>query len=129
MVPVFISIKYRYRDIFKNALLDYMLCVCCPCFVSRPNPWFLCQVSVIIRQCLRVTLQMIWFLLQFSLMGLYPWAPSRLSVGGRGEERAKLGGGVDSNEWVRVGVRDAILAPDFRFRVYTPPIPSIYFVN
>ena len=53
-------------------------------FVSRPNPYFLRRISVIICRCLRDPLQMVWFLLRMSLLGSYLWAPSRMAVRGVG---------------------------------------------
>ena len=79
-------------------------------FVSCPNPWFLRLILVFIRQCLRVILQIVLFLLWSSLMSSYHWALSRLCIRGGGGRGAKIGWGVDLNEWVCAGMRDAILA-------------------
>ena len=85
-------------------------------FVSRLNCWFLLEIPVFICRHVRVLLQMVLFLIQYYLMGLCPWHPSRLSfgegVGGEGGGHAKIGGGVASNGWVRAGGRDLILARD-----------------
>ena len=61
------------------------------------NPYFLRQVLVFIRQCIRVFLQFVLFLLQLSLMCLYPWVTSCSSIGGGGGLSKIWWGGF---EWV-----------------------------
>ena len=65
-------------------IVCYVVAACV--FVSRPNPCFLRQIPVFIRQCLRVTVQMVLFLLSSSLMGYYSLDNDRLPVKGGGRE-------------------------------------------
>ena len=78
----------------------YVACV----FVSRTNPWFLLQITGIVRQHLRAPFQMARFLIQLSHLGLYPWAPSRPDIvrgvvfHAQSVLRKTSGGG-----WIRMG--------------------------
>ena len=60
--------------------------VCVARIAPHQNPGILRRVMVFIHPCLRDTLQMVWFLLQISLVGLYPWSlyPSGRWEGVRG---------------------------------------------
>ena len=79
-------------------------------FVFCPNPFFLSQILVFIRWCLRVPLPMVFFLIRYSLKGFLPLSTVPSICGGGGVGGAKLRGGMDSNGWVFTGVCNAILA-------------------
>ena len=57
---------------YNETLLDYMLCTFRLQFFFRPNPCFLCQILVFIRQYPLVPFQIVFFLLWYSPMGKYP---------------------------------------------------------